>query len=444
MIATRINPAVLVGLGVLCGASPAVGSQNPAALTSRGAALELQELQDAAVEADPRFEELRLREAQTALRLDNIDAERLPAVTAEAQTQYQSDVPSPPIGPGALPLFAPPKGTYTASLRIDQRIFDPTLGPRAAVERAQLAESQARVRARLFGLRQEVTEAFFTAALVQERLGAVAAAIADLEGRLGEAGARVREGAAVPADAAAVEAVLLERRQEEDELRAARTVALRRLSDLTGRSIGADDVLRIPELAPAVASALRARTDVRTRPEYDEFARARARIERQGEAAIARERPRISAFARVGFGRPGLNFLSDELDTYGLAGLQVQWNAWTWGTAARERDALAIERQIVAASEAAFTDSLWRSVEDDLAAIDRLERALALDDRIVTLRETIERAAGLRFMENVTTASEYLDRSTELLQARSARAARRVQLAQARARFLTSLGLEVR
>jgi outer membrane protein TolC len=444
MIPTRILPAVLVGFGVLYGASQAFGGQNPPALTRSGAVVELQQLQDAAVEADPRFEELRLREAQAALRLDNIDAERLPAVIVEAQTQYQSDVPSPPIGPGSLPLFAPPKGTYTGSLRIDQRIVDPTLGPRAAVERAQLAESQARVRAGLFGLRQEVTEAFFTAALVQERLAAVAAAIADLEGRLAEASVRVREGAAVPADAAAVEAVLLERRQEEDELQAGRTVALRRLSDLTGRSIGADDVLRVPELEPAVAAALRARNDVRARPEYDEFDRARDRIERQREAAMARERPRISAFARVGFGRPGLNFLSDELDTYGLAGLQVQWNAWTGGTAARERDALAIERQIVAASEAAFTDSLWRSVEDDLAAIDRLQRALALDDRIVTLREAIERAAGLRFQENVTTASEYLDRSTELLQARSARAARRIQLAQARARFLTSLGLEVR
>ena len=42
------------------------------------------------------------------------------------------------------------------------------------------------------------------------------------------------------------------------------------------------------------------------------------------------------------------------------------------------------------------------------------------------------------------TASEYLDRSTELLQARFARAGHRVELAQASARLLTTLGLEVR
>ena len=42
------------------------------------------------------------------------------------------------------------------------------------------------------------------------------------------------------------------------------------------------------------------------------------------------------------------------------------------------------------------------------------------------------------------TAAEYLDRSTELLQARFARAGHRVELAQASARFLTTFGLEVR
>jgi hypothetical protein len=42
------------------------------------------------------------------------------------------------------------------------------------------------------------------------------------------------------------------------------------------------------------------------------------------------------------------------------------------------------------------------------------------------------------------TASEYLDRNAELLQARFAQAGHRVELAQASARFLTTLGLEVR
>ena len=80
----------------------------------------------------------------------------------------------------------------------------------------------------------------------------------------------------------------------------------------------------------------------------------------------------------------------------------------------------------------------------DQAAIDRLQRALATDERIVMLREQVERSAQVRLQEGVVTASEYLDRNTELLQARFARAGHEVELAQASARFLTALGLEVR
>ena len=68
-------------------------------------------------------------------------------MSVEGQGQYQSDVahlsPAPPVIGG---LFRPPNDTYDGSLRIDQRLFDPTVNAQGALERAQLAESQARVR----------------------------------------------------------------------------------------------------------------------------------------------------------------------------------------------------------------------------------------------------------------------------------------------------------
>jgi outer membrane protein TolC len=183
---------------------------------------------------------------------------------------------------------------------------------------------------------------------------------------------------------------------------------------------------------------------VRARPEYLQFSSARDRLARQQDLATAQDRPRMSAFARAGYGKPGLNFISDRFETYWLAGTQLQWKAWTWGTANREREALAVQQQITQADEAAFTDGLRRAVEGDLATIDGLATVLGLDDRIVTLRESIERGTQSRFREGVVTAADYLDRSTELLEARFARAGHRVDLAQASARFLTTVGLEVR
>lgn len=407
--------------------------------------LQLGTLYQQALDADPRARAFALQTAQTDLRVRNLEAERRPFLSALGSAQYQSDVPTAPFTlPGGQPVFSTPHDLYDASLRVDQRLVDPALALRIGLARAELAETQARLRATLFGLRQQVDEAFFTAALLQERAGALAAAIADLETRLRETEARVREGAALAGEAAAVEATLLERRQQHDELRSNRLAALARLSELTGRAIGEDAELAIPDLGAAVADARRSLDGLRARPEYEQFRRARDRVALQQDLAAAQERPQLSAFGRVGYGKPGLNFISDQWESYALGGLQLQWKAWTWGTAGRERAALALQRDIVAADEAAFAGGLRRIVQTDLATIDRLQTALAMDDRIVALREAVERGARARFQEGVVAASEFLDRTSERLGAAFARAGRRVELAQASARVLTTLGLEVR
>jgi outer membrane protein TolC len=418
-----------------------------AAQTDRGAAsepLQLPALQREALGRDARARELELLAEQTALRVRNIEAERLPSVSVLGQSQYQSDVPTAPFAlPNGQPAFAASKDTYDASLRVDQRIVDPAASARLAVARADLAESQARVRTTLFALRTEVNDAFFAAALLQEQLRALAATIDDLESRLRETTARVREGTAVPSEAAAIEATVLQQRQRADELRASRRAAIARIAAVTGRAIGDEAVVLLPQLDEPVAAARRGLDRLRARPEYEQFDRARDRAAREQDLALAQDRPQISAFGRVGYGKPGLNFVSSQFETYALGGVQLQWKAWSWGSAGRERDALALQQTIVTAEETAFTDGLRRAIQPDLETIDRLQTALAADDRIVALREGIQRVSELRLREGVVTAAEYLDRETERLGAQFDRARHVVELAQARARVLTMLGLEV-
>jgi len=425
---------------IVCMLSAPARGQQP----EPSAGLQLGALQRAAVESDPRFRELQLYESQTDLRLANLSSEWKPVVSVDGLVQYQSDVPTPPpFVPGGKPLFVPPKGTVDGSVRVDQRIVDRTIDARASVEKARLAESQARVRSSLFALRQDVNDAFFAAALLQERARAVSATIAELEARLRETRARVQEGAALASDAAAVEAALLQRRQDEESLRVNRGSALKRLSNLTGRDLGDDAVLAPPELSDAVADARR-QTNARSRPEFVQFARTQERLAREQDAAANQDQPRVSAFAKGGYGRPALNFIDDVFEFYGIVGVQVHWKAWSWGTAGREREALNLQQQIVTADEAAFMKNLVRATDTDSANIDRLERTIALDDRIVDLRDQIARTSEVRFREGALTASEYVDRSTDLLEARIARAGHRVELAETSARFLTALGLEVR
>ena len=186
------------------------------------------------------------------------------------------------------------------------------------------------------------------------------------------------------------------------------------------------------------------RSQPRDRPEYQQFEAARLVLDRTSNALSAQLKPRVSAFGRVGYGRPGLNPLSDKFDRYWLTGLQLQWSPWNWGLTNRDREINKLQRDIVTAEEKAFTAGLARAIEQDNATIDRIQTALAQDDEIIALRERISTEAGARYSEAVITSADYVDKLTDVLAARLSRASHRVELAQARAHLLTTLGIEVR
>jgi outer membrane protein TolC len=422
-------------------AGPATAQQTPAL---RGDSLRLAALQADAVRLDPRQRQLQLQASASSLRLRNIAAERLPSLTANGQGQYQSAVTTFGTRVPGAPTLALPHDTYDAHINAQESIFDPTIAPRRSVERAQLGEAQAQVRVTLFALRQEVTDAFFTAASLAERAATVEATIADLTARLRETQVRLSEGAALPGDTASFAATLLQRRQDLLQLRADRGAALTRLSELVGRPITADAPLALPDLAGAAATAITSLDNLRARPEYEQFRASRDRLSLQEAVTAAQEKPRVAAFGRVGYGKPGLNQLNTGFQSYWLAGVQVQWAPWTWGSTDRDRETLEVQREIVATNELAFTETLRRNVQQSIATMNRLDSTIALDERIIALREAIDRESRAKLQEGAITAADYIDRNTDLLAARLARIQHRVELSQARANFLTMLGVEVR
>jgi len=417
------------------------GAQNAAPLPDT---LHLGDLQSRAVQLDPRARQLEILAAQSSLRESDIDATRLPTVGANAQGQYQSQVVSLPLKlPNGISLPESSHDTYDAYVTAQQPIYDPSLSAKRGVERARLAASQAGVRASLFALRQNVNDAYFGALMNQMQAADQAAAIADIQAHRRVALERVQQGAALPSEPDMLEAELLRRRQTVGTLDANRAAALAVLANLTGGSISRAEALAIPDLAASVQEARSSMDTIGARPEYAEFARNRDVIAEQQASLGAADLPRVSAFGRGGYGRPGLNPLSQNFQSYWLTGIKVDWTPWNWGTTRRDREALTLQKQIVETNEAAFRKSVQRSVTSQLATIDQLQQTLSDDDAIIALRERILRETDFRFDEGVITSADYIDRETDLLNARLARSTHLVQLAQARANFLTSLGLEV-
>ena len=406
--------------------------------------LRLESLRAASLSSDPRASQIELLASQSLLRLRNIGADMRPALSLDGLAQYQSDVAKIDVTLPGVSLPSPKKDTYDARVGAQQRLYDPMIGPRRSAERAQLAESQARVRSALYLLTESVNAAYFTALMSQTAIAELETTLTDLEAQLRVADSRVRAGTALPSESNALSAELLRRRQVIAEQKATRKAAIAVLSDLTGKPIDSLAPLSLPDLTAEADTARTTVALIRARPEYEQFARSRDLLEQSANVRAAQDKPRVVAFGRAGYGRPGLNPLADKFDTYWLGGIQFQWTPWTWGTTSRERQLAELQRRIVSTEEEAFTAQLRRGVEQDLASIDRLESSIADDDKIIALRENILAEARRRYRESVITSAEFVDRQTDVLSARLSRALHRVELAQAQAHLLTTLGVEFR
>jgi outer membrane protein TolC len=330
-------------------AARSLGAQVPSAAQSDSVTLAT--LRADALRLDPRQRQLSLQARATDLRLRKIDAERRPALAIDGQAQYQSAVTSIPVSLPNVSIPTPPNDTYDAHLGVQQSLYDPSMPARRNVERAQLAESQAQTRTTLFSLRQEINDAFYSAAVINERLAEVESAMTDLSARLREMVIKLHEGAALPGDTAAIAAALLQRRQDRLQLQGDRTAAVARLSELVGHPVSERATLVIADDSSLVAATARALDTLRARPEFAQFEASRDKLASQVAVEAAQEKPRVSAFGRLGYGRPGLDMLSRDFQLYWLGGVQVHWAPWTWGTTRRDRELNELQREIVTTNE---------------------------------------------------------------------------------------------
>jgi len=385
-----------------------------------------------------------LQDSASAFRLTAIGTARLPSLTLAGDGAVQSEITSFGGTIAGVDLPVAPKEQYSATLQVEQLLWDGgAIAGRQAVERARLARSRASLETTLYGLRMEVNGSFFRARLLDARLAATDALLDDLDARLELIRVRVEEGTALPGDSALVLAELLSARQERGGLERQRTAALEELERLTGETISGADRLAATDLAARVDSARAAEGVPRLRPEFASFARARELLDAEARARGAALRPQISAYAQGGVGRPGLDLFDRSTHGFWLAGIRIRWSPWDWGGTRAGTRALEVERRIVDTNEAELVTRLDREVRDDLAEIDRLTTLLATDDRIVALREQVEQQALAQLEEGTITASDYIERRTELQRARLARAQHGIELAGARATYLTTLGLGV-
>jgi outer membrane protein TolC len=406
--------------------------------------IHVERMQEAALRTDPRAAQRELLRAATDQQIAVIQSDRLPQVAINGFASYQSDVTTVNQALPGINVPNLPKDHWQTTLDVEQRIYDGgEVTKRRQLEEARHAESEAGVDVELYRLRSDVNSTFFSAFLLAKRAEEYDALVADLDARLAAVRARVEAGTALGRDAAEIEAERVRAGVQRNEAQASRRASLAILSNLVGQRIDTTAILVLPAeepevsrpVAPADAESLRAR------PEFAQLRQSRARLEREAAYTSTENLPKLSAFGQAGVGLPGYDGFRQTSDAFWQAGLRVKWQPWTWRSAGRKAEAIRLQQDIVTTREQALGKSLAREVAADLEEIGRLKAALADDEKVVALRTEVERQARAQYDEGTITTADYVETRTDVLEARLTLERHRVELAQARATYLTTLGL---
>jgi outer membrane protein TolC len=407
------------------------------ALAQPADTLRLTDVRAAAGRHDPRSRQREILTDAAQRRLENLRAERLPALALSGQATWQDDVASLPLSLPGVEVPRPPHEQFRVQLEAEQLLFDGgRLARRADVERARLAEAIAGVEATLYTVREAATDAFFGVMLARSRLESLDLGIRDLEARRALVVARADAGAALAADVRQVEAETIRLRQMRDEAAAARDAALMVLSSFIGVTDLSPEVVLVvpPELAGTPRGAP-------ARPELERLERARDRSTAEARLARAARLPDVRLFAQSGVGRPDPFIpFDDGTDTFAILGVRFRWNVFDWGRARREEAIARGQAELADSEREGLALAFERAIAQDLVDIDRLRAALVDDEAAIRARGEVLRVARRQFEEGVLLVADYTDRLTDLLDARLVRDRHQVELARAHARVLSTLG----
>jgi outer membrane protein TolC len=195
------------------------------------------------------------------------------------------------------------------------------------------------------------------------------------------------------------------------------------LAALTGRTFTADTRF----VKPATATAPVLATEVR-RPELDLFDARIGGIEARRAALNSAITPRLGLFASGGYGKPGLDMLSNRFEWWAMVGARVSWNIGGLYTRRNDRRRMATDIRAVEIQREAFLLNTALDVALENSDIARLREQMSTDDRIIALRETVLRSTQAKMEGGTATGSDLARDINALHAARRQRSLHEVEL----------------
>ncbi|MCL2131451.1 MAG: TolC family protein [Lentimicrobiaceae bacterium] len=367
-----------------------------------------------------------LIEQSKAYNIFNATRNYLPQISLNARATLQSEVVTLPFELPNMPLPELTKDQYAVTLDLTQSIWDGgTIAATNKSIKAQYQIDRDNLETNLYALRERISGLYFGILLLNEQLILANLMEEELNRNLKKVEACIQNGVANKADLNLVKVALLHNQQKMEELQANSEAYCKILSAFIGESITSGTPLEMPlELNNQTDFS----TNLENRPEIKLFDSQIILFETNKKMLLAKNMPKIGLFAQGGYGRPGLNMLSNEFSFFAIGGVQLKWNFGSLYSFSNEKKQIFNAQQTVQTQKATFIFNNNLQLSQQKADIDRLQKQLNLDDEIIGLKTEIKQSTESKLEDGTATVNDLMKDVTEENVAKQNKLLRQIQL----------------
>ncbi len=369
------------------------------------------------------------------LALENIRAAFLPKSTFTASAGYQSDVTSIAVKIPMVSIPSMSKDSYKAYVDVNQLIYDGGASrARREGQQVQHAVDNTQVETDFYKVKEVINDLFFSALLGRKMKEQLELGLSNLTARRQIAASAVANGVLLPAQLEIIDVEITAQHQRLVDVDHAIDGALQMLSVWIGKPLSTESRLSVSSISEAVGT----RNNIR--PEQALFGLQQKRLQHLSDQTNARIMPVIIGYGQAGYGRPGLNMLLNEFDSWFLVGIKLQWTIWDWRQTYREKSQFRLQEDIINAQKQSYDQRIQAQLVAVESDISRINDLLKLDGQIISSRERIRLTAVSQFENGTVEASDLVARTNEETQARINYEIHKLQLIQYQVKYLTVLG----
>jgi len=351
------------------------------------------------------------------LEIEKINNNWLPQINLNAFASYQSDVTQvdvvmPQIQiPGSgqsfqlpnLNIPTPDKDQYKINFELSQMLYDGGLiSAKKSLQKSNFDLNSQNIEIKLQDLKTKVNQIFFGIIALDKSISLIDLTLASLNEKRKVLESLVENGVLLNTELKNFDSEVLKIEQQKIEMTYNRITLIKSLSLLTGLNLDNNTKFNLPNSEIV-------QKDKYSSPMYKLFEYQKKIVESSNSLKQVMNYPKVYAFAQIGYGKPGLNMLSDEFSPFYILGIQLKWNIWDWNATKKENQTAEINNNLIDKSKESYDLQLQIDLENELMNINKIEKIIENNEEIVALKSEIVKSSNSKLKNGIIKSADYIN-----------------------------------